>query len=193
MYDNFSEKYYSIIDEYVDFHENGTEKLPPEKTFQGTSLLKWVFQINKIIKDTKSHSLIDFGCGKALGYVSPIKVDNKVFKNVSDFWEINNMFLYDPGVKKYSKYPTRKADGIICTDVIEHIPPQDIKNFINELYKLSNKFIFVVAATNYAQKTFKNGENVHLTIKTKDEWITLFKDFAQQHPTVKTFIEFNNN
>ena len=191
MYDNFSEKYYSIIDEYVDFHENGTEKLPPEKTFQGTSLLKWVFQINKIIKDTKSHSLIDFGCGKALGYVSPIKVDNKVFKNVSDFWEINNMFLYDPGVKKYSKYPTRKADGIICTDVIEHIPPQDIKNFINELYKLSNKFIFVVIAIRPATKYFEDGNNIHLSLKKQDEWKKIFLSFKEKYPFVNQYIYFN--
>ena len=26
MYKDFSEKYYSTIEEYVDFHENGTEK-----------------------------------------------------------------------------------------------------------------------------------------------------------------------
>ena len=34
--------------------------------------------------------------------------------------------------------------------------------------------------------------NVHLTIKSKNEWIALFKSFAKQHPKIKTFIEFND-
>ncbi len=193
MYDNFSEEYYSIINDYVEFHEKGTEKLAPERTFQGFSLMKWVMNIKEIITNSESKSIIDFGCGKAVGYLNPINFESKEYKNVSDFWGVKEVTLYDPGVKKYEKYPEKKADGIICTDVIEHIPPQDINKFIEDLYKLSNKFIFVVAATNLAQKTFKNGKNVHLTIKSRDEWISLFKSFAIKYPKIKTFIEFNDN
>ena len=50
----------------------------------------------------------------------------------------------------------------------------------------------MVAATIPAEKTFKNGENVHLTIKNKNEWLDIFKSFAKQHPKVRTFIEFND-
>ena len=192
MYKDFSERYYSIIDEYVDFHENGTGKTTGEETFIGSSLMRWVFHINNIIKATKSTSIIDFGCGKAMGYHNKITADDVLYENVQDFWKINDICLYDPGVKKYNEYPKKKADGIICTDVIEHIPPEDINKFVEELFKLANKFIFVVAATIPAEKTFKNGENVHLTIKSENEWLEIFRRFARENPNVRTFLEFNN-
>ena len=192
MYKDFSNKYYSIIDDYIDFHENGSEKASGEDTFLGTSLIRWVFHINNIIKDTQSSSLIDFGCGKAMAYHNKITADDILYKNVKDFWKIDDVFLYDPAVKKYNKYPKKKADGIICTDVIEHIPPQDINKFIEELYKLANKFVFVVAATIPAEKTFKNGDNVHLTIKNSDEWLGIFRGFARKNPEIRTFLEFND-
>ena len=53
MYRDFSEKYYSTIEEYVDFHENGTEKFSGEDTFVGSSLIRWVFHINNIINCSK--------------------------------------------------------------------------------------------------------------------------------------------
>jgi len=193
MYKDFSERYYSIIDENVDFHENGSEKLTGEETFLGSSLIRWVFHINNIIKETKSASLIDFGCGKAMGYLNKITADDVLYQNVQEFWKIDDVYLYDPGVKKYSEYPQKKADGIICTDVIEHIPPEDIYKFIEGLYKLANKFVFVVAATIPAEKTFKNGENVHLTIKSDDEWLEIFRGFARKNPGIRTFLEFNSN
>ena len=89
MYKEFSERYYSTIDEYVDFHENGTEESSAEYTFLGSSLIKWVFHINNIIKETKSNSLIDFGCGKAMGYLNKITADDVLYQNVKDFVNIS--------------------------------------------------------------------------------------------------------
>ena len=92
MYKEFSERYYSTIDEYVDFHENGTEESSAEYTFLGSSLIKWVFHINNIIKETKSNSLIDFGCGKAMGYLNKITADDVLYQNVKDFWKIKDVY-----------------------------------------------------------------------------------------------------
>ena len=34
----------------------------------------------------------------------------------------------------FSTYPKKKYDGVICTDVIEHIPESDVINFIDKLF-----------------------------------------------------------
>ena len=65
--------------------------------------------------------MIDFGCGKAKYYFENIKINNINYKNIAHFWKIQKYFLYDPGVKSFSKYPSEKADGVICTDVVEKL------------------------------------------------------------------------
>ena len=74
--------------------------------------------------------------------------------------------MYDPGVTDFSKYPTKKADGVICIDVVEHIPENDAISFIEELFKLANKFVFIVIACYPAKNTLPDGRNVHLCINS---------------------------
>ena len=105
-------------------------------------------------------------------------MENKIYKNISEYWGIKEYYLYDPAVKQYLVYPSKKMDGVICIDVVEHIPEEDVINFIDEVYKLANKFVFIVIACYPAKKTLPDGRNVHLSIKEAEEWkeiIDLFK------------------
>ena len=92
---------------------------------------------------------------------------------------------------KFSVYPVRKFDGLICTDVIEHIPEDDILQFIDNLFKLSNKFIFVVIATIPATKYFDDGNNIHLCLKTQEEWEKIFLEFKATYPEINQYVHFN--
>ena len=134
MNNNFSKEYKDTLEIYKKLHLNGTEFDSAENTFDGKSL-KFFFQpIKQVIDLTKSKSVIDFGCGKAKYYFEEIVINNNSYKNITNFWNINDTFLYDPGVENFSKYPSRKADGVICVDVVEHIPEDDAINFIKELF-----------------------------------------------------------
>ena len=190
--DNYSDYYYEVIEKYKTFHTNGVKNQPGFSTFLGYSLTKWIINIREIIKITKSNSLIDFGCGKAFLYKNKFKVEDEEYKNLSDFWQIKNIFLYDPGVKEFSLYPYEKYDGVICTDVIEHIPEADVISFIDKLFNLSNKFIFFVIATIPASKYFDDGKNIHLCLKTRNEWQKIFLDFKNKYPKINQYIHFNN-
>mgnify|MGYP001472521852 FL=1 len=189
---NYSDYYYQIIEKYKLFHTNGIKNQPGISTFLGYSLTKWIVNIKDIIKITKSNSLIDFGCGKAFLYKNKFKIGDEDFKNLSDFWQIQNIFLYDPGVKEFSLYPDKKYDGLVCTDVIEHIPKTDVINFIDKLFKLSNKFVFFVIATIPASKYFDDGKNIHLCLKTENEWEKIFVEFKDKYPKIEQHIYYNN-
>ena len=54
---------------------------------------------------------------------------------------MKKIHLYDPGVEEYSIYPKNKHDGVICTDVLEHIPEDDILRFqlVNACYECYEK------------------------------------------------------
>ena len=144
--------------------------------------------IKQIIDSTKSNSFIDFGCGKAKYYFENVKIDNVNYNNIADFWKKQKYFLYDPGVASFSKYPSEKADGVICIDVVEHIPEQDVIKFIEEIFRLANKFIFVVIACYPAKKKLPDGRNVHLSIKTIDDWKKIILEIKVNHPHVSPYI-----
>ena len=109
-----------------------------------------------------------------------------------EYWKLDDVYLYDPGVKEFSVYPVRKFDGLICTDVIEHIPESDILQFIDNLFKLSNKFVFVVIATMPASKFFDDGRNIHLCLKTQEEWKKIFLEFKTKYPQINQYLYFND-
>ena len=169
-------------------HLEGTDFDIAINTFDGRSLRFFFEPIKNIIANTKSKSLIDFGCGKARYYFEKIKVKDITFQNVPKYWEINKYTLYDPGVDKFSKYPSEKADAVLCIDVIEHIPQQDKFEFINAIFKLANKFIFMNIACYPAIKFFPDGRNVHLTIKSPKEWKKIISDIKLNYPNVSPYV-----
>ena len=191
----YSEYYYEVIEKYKLFHENGIKKgniiKPGESTFLGYSLSRWILKIKEIIKINKCNSLLDFGCGKGFLYKNKFKVNNQEYRNLLDCWKLDDVYLYDPGVQEFSVYPVRKFDGLICTDVIEHIPENDVLKFIDNLFKLSNKFIFVVIATIPATKFFDDGNNIHLCLKTQEEWKKIFLEFKAKYPEINQYVHFN--
>ncbi len=110
--------------------------------------------------------MLDLVSGKGFLYKNKFKIDDQEYRNLLDYWKLDDVYLYDPAVKELSVYPERKFDGLIFTDFIEHIPESDILKFIDDLFKLSNKFIFVVIATMPASKFFDDGRNIHLCLRT---------------------------
>ena len=180
--DKYSEYYYEIIEKYKLFHKNGIKNQPGESTFLGYSLSKWIVKIQEKIKINNCSTLIDFGCGKGFLYKNKIKIGNKNYNSISDFWGIDDLYLYDPGIEEYSIYPKKKYDAVICTDVIEHIPEDDVINFIDNLFKLANKFIFVVIATIPASKYCRISFGSLLLILAKGE-IFLISQARQKFST----------
>ena len=63
--------------------------------------------------------------------------------------------------------------------------------FIEELYLLSKKFIFLVIATKPASKYFEDGRNIHLTLKSDKEWNIIFNDFKNKFPNIETIVRYN--
>ena len=169
-------------------HIEGTILEDAQNTFDGKSLKYFFHPIRQIIHSTKSNSIIDFGCGKAKYYFKKVKINNITYDNIAEFWKIQKYFLYDPGVKSFSKYPSKRADGVICIDVVEHIPEQDVIKFIEEIFKLANKFIFVVIACYPAAKKLLDGRNVHLSIKKVDDWKKIILEIKVKYPHVLPYI-----
>lgn len=137
-----------IAAEYRRIHESGR--------FSGESLKPHEPEIRKLIAENDISTILDYGCGKANWH--------KKFNLVKD------LTLYDPYYGPYSQKPSGKFDMVICTDVLEHVPEDDVESVLSELIDYTEKVLFLAIAIRPAHKSFSNGINLHLTVWPKDKW-----------------------
>ena len=79
-------------------------------------------------------------------------------------------------------------DGVICIDVVEHIPSEDVIDFIEDIFKLAKKFVFIVIACYSAKKKLPDGRNAHLSIKNPKEWEEIISKFKIKYPNISPFV-----
>ena len=146
-----------------------------KKTFSGNGCLKHAAALISFSKEIGAESAIDYGCGKGLQY-------GKVFTLVGDGWPTTLeaalgyiVTKYDPAVPQFETPPAGPADLVWCTDVLEHIPEEDIPFIVEELSRLARKGVFVTVGTYPAKKHLPNGENAHVCIKPFEWWQKAFE------------------
>ncbi|MBF0393986.1 MAG: class I SAM-dependent methyltransferase [Alphaproteobacteria bacterium] len=183
-------RYRELVALYRRMHEAGDvlHGIPPEKTFSGQSLSPHVERIASLVRHFGARTLIDYGCGKALAYRMP-KValpGRMVFEGpLKDFWRVDDVTLYDPGFAPFAAFPAGPADGVICTDVLEHLAEDDAGWVIDEIFGLARRFVFCSVACFPAMKSLPTGENAHVTLKSVGWWADLFEAAAARHKQVR--------
>ena len=127
----------------------------------GGALKFYLNHIVDLVKDTKAKSILDYGCGKAHGYLK---------HNHHKHWGILPE-LYDPAVVPFTRLPKGTYDGVISFDVLEHIPEEEIAETLKTIIDKANKFVFLGIATDPSKTILANGENAHCTIKPLEWWV----------------------
>ena len=72
----------------------------------------------------------DFGFGCAGGNRSPHLKWSDAPAGTNSF----AITCYDPGYEPHSRLPQGKFDGVLCTDVLEHCPQDDLEWIVGELF-----------------------------------------------------------
>jgi hypothetical protein len=129
--------------------------------FAGLSIMPHVAEIGRLIRDTGSRSLLDYGCGKGRQYAD---------KRVHEHWRVPVPTLFDVGVAEFSGRPKGRFDGVICTDVMEHIAPEDVPAVLRDVMGFADRFVFFSIALRAAHKQLPDGRNAHLTIWPSKRW-----------------------
>lgn len=184
-----SPRYRELLELYRQMHVEGerTAGLPPEQTFSGVSLGPQVSRIKRLANKTGATSILDYGSGKGQLYdLRDIKLpDGTVVPNISDFWDVDYVLCYDPAYAPFSDRPKQKFDGVVCTDVLEHCPEQDIGWIIDELFGYATRFVFATVACYPAKKHLPNGENAHITIRSPEWWKDPFEAVAARYQGIE--------
>lgn len=122
----------------------------------GAHSSKWALLVEKIAKTLECRSVLDFACGKGtLGMAIGHKFD----------WR-----EYDPAIPGKDNFPG-PADLVVATDVLEHVEPEYLDDFLDSLERLAVKAVFMNVATRPARKFLEDGRNAHLTIEPIEWWI----------------------
>lgn len=141
-----------------DYIASEYRRMHKRNMFRGGSLERYIPAIRQLVKNHTIESLLDYGCGRATHHAKPF---------------VTNTTLYDPYYEPHSRKPTSTYDLVICTDVMEHVPRPDVVSVLGELIDYADKVLFLAISTRPAKKKFANGENVHVTIMSAEEWDAL--------------------
>ncbi|WP_088347767.1 MULTISPECIES: 6-hydroxymethylpterin diphosphokinase MptE-like protein [Rhodomicrobium] len=76
---------------------------------------------------------------------------------------------YDPAIEGKDGEP-EPAELVVCTDVLEHIEPENLNAVLRHLRELTQKRLFVTISTRLAGKTLADGRNAHLLVKPPVWW-----------------------
>ena len=133
--------------------------------------------IQPIIEFLKPKRILDYGCGKG-----------NLVKALANKYPSIKVYGYDPAVEEFEKMPVDKVDLVICTDVLEHIPENELPDTVARIASLSENVFFHLHHAK-AVAVLPNGENAHCTIYSPKQYADLLKKFF---PTLNFLTGLNN-
>lgn len=190
--ENPSPRFRSLLALYQEMHEKGdtASNLPPEQTFAGTSLAAHVPAIKGLIQRFGARTLLDYGAGKGEGYLLAFEnmPDGSQRRGLREIWGLAEVTLYDPGYAPHSTPPAGKFDAVISTDVLEHVPEEDVPWVLGEMFGFARQFVFMAMAMYPSEKRLPTGENAHVTVKSPGWWLDQAAATAAKWPSVRYFL-----
>jgi hypothetical protein len=130
------------------------------KYFRGISTVTYRADVFNLINETNSKTILDYGSGKGEQYKPP--------HSLGASW--GKVSCYDPGVPAFSVLPNGKFDGVICCDVLEHVPEDVVDDTLKQVFSKARNFVFLVITTVLAKKVLPDGRNCHITVKPSSWW-----------------------
>ena len=176
-----------LIEQYRLLHAGGTaaKEANPDtpEPFTGASLVKHFERIGRLA--TGASKVLDYGAGKACGYTIPDGEAPDSALRQTEAWPDVSVRCYDPGHAPFATLPDEKFDGVISTDVVEHLSPFDVPWVLDEIFSYAQKFVYVVAACYPAKKILPDGRNAHTTLLPPYWWRMQMELAARRHPGIE--------
>lgn len=166
-------------------YDNITDPTKGKVLFDGSQLgKKFPNYIQQVINNKgRAITLLDYGCGKAIHTHRPLSAHG----NKTLLGRFNGMlqcyYCYDPAVVEYSVKPPKgmQFDLTCCADVMEHVPEEFVPSVLSEIndYTKEDGVILFSISGNLAKKRFKDGENLHATLKSLEWWANAIMEYCK--------------
>lgn len=147
-----------LIDRYKQMAAGGSQ-------FHGLTVLDHVKSIGRLARAVGATSMLDYGCGRGDAYRSPHKLHHQLGIKRA------NVRLYDPSFPAHSEFPLGDWDLVICSDVLEHVPEDEVDWLLGTLFRCARKAVWMSVCCRPAKKTFPGTDiNLHVTVRPFDWW-----------------------
>ncbi len=177
-----------LISLYEQMHAGGEEAATANpdvpNPFEGWSLSKHTGAVHDLIKASGATRLLDYGAGKAASYTLPPDGDLAGSIRIHEAWPEVSICCYDPGHAPFSNLEDGQFDGVISTDVVEHLAPFDVAWVLDEIFMRAEHFVYVVAACYPAKKILPNGRNAHSVVEPPYWWHQQMALTARHYPDI---------
>ncbi len=112
--------------------------------------------IHACLIDLKPQVVVEYGCGQSeLGRMLPFT---------------GRWIRYDPAIAGIDRLDERRADLVINTDVLEHVPRDDLDDLLSDIASLSDRVFFSIC-TRPAVEILSDGQNAHCTVWPPARWL----------------------
>ena len=150
--------------------------------------------VEDIMPEHEGLSLIDFGCGTGR---AAMKLDETFKVTPMDFaWN-----CLDDNVKEYfgdrfvehdiTKKTALRANWGFCTDVMEHLPPEEVDDALDVIFEACENVFFQIATAHDGFGLHPEiNDDLHLTVLNYAEWL---KKFAEHGVIVHRSIELKHH
>ncbi len=142
------------------------------ENFHGLSIYQHRKEIGELVRAHNAKKLLDYGCGRGDAY----RHNYKVHRDWGLKWF--DVTLYDPAFKEHEEKPYGVFDGVLCSDVLEHIPEHEVDDFIRTLFSHARSFVWASVCCREAKKRFPDGTNLHVTVRPLTWWTERFAAHA---------------
>ncbi len=167
-----------LIEQYQQMHDT------PEM-FAGYQIKKHFKIVADLASKTGASEILDYGSGKAINYQTiPGEPEDTPWRQ-SDALPGLRIRCYDPGHAPFADIGEGSYDGVISTDVVEHLSPSDVPWVIDEMFLHASGFVMIVAACYPAIKNLPDGRNAHTTQQPPYWWHVQMALAARRYPGVR--------
>lgn len=157
----------SLIDQYRQLHEQRPDYGSGRDDVHIADVIRR--EMGESLKDV--YIALDYGCGKS-------RLLEKLFADLVMVMK----YRYDPAIAEFAKkdwqdFPERKMDLIVCNDVLEHIPEDELSAVLSEIQGATGGKVFFTIHCGPASNRLPNGENCHCTVRPALWWLNLLAEY----------------
>ncbi|MCY4276506.1 MAG: hypothetical protein OXE81_01520 [Gammaproteobacteria bacterium] len=136
----------------------------------GGSLEAEIARIGALVERYLPSTLLDYGSSTELVYQDSPEHESGGRHKIVQQWPGVAVTCYDPGNASCAAPVSGTYDAVIATDVLEHVPEEDVPWVLDEIFSLCGGFLYLVAACFPARKHLPDSQNARCTVMPPAWW-----------------------